>query len=246
MYKFNMIIRYTVCLLCCLLLVQGCGDKDDPPQTSRVVSKKINIVKKQVPKKKQPVQQKSTSKAESAPSGFAAQKFEQNVEQKAEQKVGKKIKRKDVQKSDLLPVIALNKNIKKENQFRPLALADIYNPKGKIDPFVSLFQEKPAPMMIVTQKRKKRVRRTPLERIDLGQLKLTGIILRSAGNKAMVEEATGRGYVVIKGTSIGKNWGKVTKILKDRIIIEEEGKNLLGKVTLEKKEMKIQRPPGEL
>ena len=62
----------------------------------------------------------------------------------------------------------------------------------------------------------------------------------------MMEEATGKGYVVIKGTPIGKNWGKVTEILKDRIIIEEEVENLLGKVTLEKKEIKMQRPPGEL
>ncbi|MBL0701923.1 MAG: pilus assembly protein PilP [Desulfosarcina sp.] len=192
------------------------------------------------------MQQKSTSKAEPVISGFTAQDFKKNVEQNAEQKVREKNKRKDVRKRNLPPVIALNKNIKKENQFRPLVLTKIYNPQGKIDPFVPLFQEKAIAAPIVTQKRKKRVRRTPLERIDLAQLKLTGIILRPAGDKAMVEEATGRGYVVIKGTSIGNNWGKVTEILKDRIIIKEEVEDLLGKVTLEKKEMKIQRPPGEL
>lgn len=219
-------IRYTVCLLCCLLLVQGCSDKDDPPQTTRVVSKRINIAKKQVSQQEQPVKKKIASKAETASSGFAGHK------------VG--------QKSDLLPVAALKKEIKKENYSKPLALASVYNPKGKNDPFLPLFQEKPAETSLETKKRKKRIPRTPLEMIALNQLKLTAIILRPAGNKAMMEEATGKGYVVIKGTPIGKNWGKVTEILKDRIIIEEEVENLLGKVTLEKKEIKMQRPPGEL
>ena len=238
MYKFNVIIRYTVCFLCCFFLVQGCSNKDDSPQRPKVVSKRIHIVKKQVPKQKQPVKQKSVSQAETSASRSAVQKPEQNVMQKVEQTNG--------QKNIILPVTALNKDIKKEKQFRALARAKIYNPKGKIDPFIPLFQEKPAETQVGTKKRKKRTRLTPLEKIALNQLKLTAIILRPAGNKAMVEEATGRGYVVIKGTPIGRSWGKVTEILKDRIIIEEEVENLLGKVTLEKQEIKIQRPPGEL
>jgi type IV pilus assembly protein PilP len=209
-----------------LLLVQGCSDKDDPPQTTRVVSKRINIAKKQVSQQEHPVKKKIASKAETASSGFAGHK------------VG--------QKSDLLPVAALKKGIQKENQSRPLALANIYNPKGKNDPFVPLFQEKPAETPVETKKRKKRIPRTPLEMIALNQLKLTAIILRPAGNKALLEEATGRGYVVIKGTPVGKNWGKITEILKDRIIVEEEVENLLGKVALKRNEIKIQRPPGEL
>ncbi len=226
MRKFNVMIRYMVCLLCCLLFMHGCGDKNESSRTSKVVSKRINVARKQVSQQKQPVEKKSISQAETASSGSAGHKV--------------------CQKSDLLPVAALKKGIKKENQSRPLALANIYNPKGKIDPFVPLFQEKPAEASVETKKRKKRIPRTPLEMIALNQLKLTAIILRPAGNKAMMEEATGKGYVVIKGTPIGKNWGKVTEILKDRIIIEEEVENILGKVTLEKKEIKMQRPPGEL
>ena len=222
MRKFNVVIRYTVCLLCCLLLMHGCGDKNESSRTPKVVSKRINIAKKQVSQQKQPVEKKSISKVETASSGSA------------EQKVG--------QKSDLLPVAAL----KKENQSRPPALINIYNPKGKIDPFVPLFQEKPAETPVATKKRRKRIPRTPLEMIALSQLKLTAIILRPSGNKALLEEATGRGYVVIKGTPVGKNWGKITEILKDRIIVEEEVENLLGKVTLKRNEIKIQRPPGEL
>lgn len=246
MCKLNVMIRYTVCLLCCLLLVQGCSDKDDPPQTTRVVSKRINIAKKQVSQQEQPVKKKIASKAETVAFGSVAQKSGQNAGQKVEQQ----IKQKDGQKSDMPPVVALNKDIKKENQSRSLALANIYNPKGKIDPFVPMFRETAVSTPVGTKKRKKRERRTRLEKIELGQLKLTGVIKISSENKdiyvAMIEEATGRGYIVKKGTPIGRNWGKITEILKDRIIIEEEVENLLGKVTLEKKEMKMQRPPGEL
>ncbi len=221
MRKFNVVIRDTVYLLCCLLFMHGCGDRNDPPQAARVVSKKISIAKKQAPKQKPSVKKKSASKAENVAPGSAGQK------------------------SDLPPVAVLP-DVKEKKYSRPPALSSLYNPKGKIDPFVPLFQEKSEETPVAKQKRRKRIPRTPLERIALNQLKLTGIILSSSGARAMLEEASGRGYVVTKGTPVGKNWGKVVEILKDRIIIEEEVEDLLGKVSLQKKEMKIQRPPGEL
>jgi hypothetical protein len=62
---------------------------------------------------------------------------------------------------------------------------------------------------------------TPLQKVDLSQLKLSGIIRASSGHKAMVEEASGKGYVIEKGTFIGINCGRVAQILKDRIIVDE-------------------------
>ncbi|MBM4347472.1 MAG: pilus assembly protein PilP, partial [Deltaproteobacteria bacterium] len=62
---------------------------------------------------------------------------------------------------------------------------------------------------------------TPLQKYDISQLKLVAILSTPEGNIALVEDSTGRGYFVKRGTEIGKNDGKVTKILKDRIIIEE-------------------------
>ena len=63
---------------------------------------------------------------------------------------------------------------------------------------------------------------TPLERIDLSQLKLVGIILASSGNRALVEESSGKGYVIKTGTYIGVNSGKVVKIRKEKVVVEEE------------------------
>lgn len=119
-----------------------------------------------------------------------------------------------------------------------------YNPKGKIDPFEPLFKERPA-VTEVAKKIKKRTPRTPLEKIAISQLKLVGIVLASSGNKALVQEASGKGYIIKKGTYIGLNSGKVVEIQKDNVIIEEEVEDVLGKVTTRKKEIRLPKPPGE-
>ncbi len=120
----------------------------------------------------------------------------------------------------------------------------IYDPKGKIDPFEPLFREKPTVAMVKT-KRKKRIPRTPLEKIDLSQLKLVGIILASSGNKALVEESNGKGYVIKRGTYIGTNAGKVVQIQKNKVIVAEEYEDVRGNVSVRNKELKLPKPPGE-
>ena len=125
----------------------------------------------------------------------------------------------------------------------PPAKQTDYDPVGKIDPFEPLFKEKP--VSVKKKKRKKRIPRTPLERIDLSQLTLVGIILTSSGNMALVEEASGKGYVVKKGTYIGTNAGKISKINKEKVIVEEEFEDVFGKVKIRKREIKLPKPPGE-
>jgi len=122
-------------------------------------------------------------------------------------------------------------------------IPEAYDPAGKIDPFEPLFREKA--VLIKKKKRKKRIPRTPLERIDLSQLKLVGIILTSSGNRALVEEASGKGYVIKKGTYIGTNSGKVAKIIKEKVIVEEEFEDVFGKIKIRQREIKIPKPPGE-
>jgi len=72
-----------------------------------------------------------------------------------------------------------------------------------------------------------------------------GIIRSPSGNRALVQETSGKGYVVKKGTYIGTNSGKIVQILKDTIIIEEESEDIYGKVSITKKPIKLQKPPGE-
>lgn len=116
-----------------------------------------------------------------------------------------------------------------------------YIARGKIDPFEPLFKDEP----VAGKKKKKRIPRTPLEKLSLGQLKLVAIIRAPSGNKALVEESSGKGYVIKKGTYIGLNSGKIVKIEKDNIIIEEEIQNIQGNMEVRQVELKLQKPSGE-
>ncbi len=121
-----------------------------------------------------------------------------------------------------------------------------YDPAGKIDPFAPLLKEEPARVLQADKpKREKREPTTPLELVDLSQLKLTAVIRTPSGFKAMVEETTGKGYIVGIGTYIGVHSGKVVNILKDRIIVEEEVEDALGNVASRNSELKFQKPSGD-
>jgi type IV pilus assembly protein PilP len=126
---------------------------------------------------------------------------------------------------------------------RSVTIPGAYDAIGKIDPFEPLFKEKS--VAVKKNKDKKRIPRTPLERIDLSQLKLVGIILASSGNRALVEESSGKGYVIKKGTYIGVNSGKVIKIKKEKVVVEEEFEDVFGKTKLRQREIKLPKPPGE-
>ena len=120
-----------------------------------------------------------------------------------------------------------------------------YNPEGKVDPFAPLFTAKKTPVPVQKKKKKRRIPKTPLEKYDLGQLRLVGIIRSPSGNKALVEVASGKGYIVKEGTYVGVKSGKVVKIVKDSLIVEEEAEDLYGNVTINKRELKLQKPLGE-
>jgi type IV pilus assembly protein PilP len=118
-----------------------------------------------------------------------------------------------------------------------------YSPKGKLDPFMPWYEgESP----ILKQEVRKRLPLSPLEKVDLSQLKLVGIILSASSNKALVEDATGKGYVLAKGTYIGLDHGKVAKILRDRVIVEEPIQYGMSESTVRRKELKLQKPPGDI
>jgi type IV pilus assembly protein PilP len=99
-----------------------------------------------------------------------------------------------------------------------------YNPLGKADPF------KPFIELTPVRERVRTTPLTPLQKYDISQLKLVAIITAPEGNIALVEDSAGRGYFIKRGTEIGKNEGKVVKILKDRVIIEELFEDVFGKV----------------
>ncbi len=125
-------------------------------------------------------------------------------------------------------------------------ITDLYNAVGKLDPFQPVFVTKAVEAPQAKKKiRKKRPPPTPLQKIDLSQLRLVGIIISPIGNKALVEEPSGKGYVITRGTYVGTNFGRVKKILNDRIIVEEEVEDFFtGKMKPQTRELRLQKRPG--
>ena len=68
---------------------------------------------------------------------------------------------------------------------------------------------------------RKRENLSPLERLELSQLKLVGIVWDIGDPRGMVEDNAGLGYVVRIGTPIGSNDGKVKAIRRNEVIVEE-------------------------
>jgi Tfp pilus assembly protein PilP len=117
-----------------------------------------------------------------------------------------------------------------------------YSRKGRIDPFEPfLRQAEPDVPAEGQEKLNRRTPRTQLEKIDLSQLRLTAVLLSPAKTTAMVQESSGKGYVVYEGNYVGNKGGQVSKILKDRIIVEEKYLDIFGKVSVRERELKLQQ-----
>jgi len=129
-----------------------------------------------------------------------------------------------------------------DSQEEPASFNSISTREGwATDPFEPLFNGKQG-RVAAKKKRAKRAPRTPLEALDLSQVKLVGITLSDKGNTALVEDASGKGYVIKEGAYIGVNAGKVIQILKDRFIIEEEIEDVHGKIISQKRVIKLHKP----
>jgi Tfp pilus assembly protein PilP len=110
-----------------------------------------------------------------------------------------------------------------------------YNPTGKRDPFkpfITLGPKKP----IAT------ARLTPLQRYEVSELRLVGILRGPAGYRALVEDASGKGFIITKGTLIGRGNGRVKEIHDNRVIIEETYKDIFGQVKRRKISVPLRKP----
>jgi type IV pilus assembly protein PilP len=90
-----------------------------------------------------------------------------------------------------------------------------YNSIGKRDPFRSFIKVDSVPVNEGGPV-------GPLQIYEIDEYKLKGIIWNIQAPRALVEDPDGVGHVVDLGTLIGKNWGKVTQIKPEEIVITEE------------------------
>ncbi|MFC1516021.1 pilus assembly protein PilP [Thermodesulfobacteriota bacterium] len=221
MHKYPVTTRLILFFLSLFFLFWGCGESTEAPQQPKVVTKKIALKKssKSKPDKKSSKPKPKTVKK--APVKAVASKpatKKQALKPKSSISTVASASLDKAKGPKMLASLPAGTPAKANLTVE----RGLYNPKGKINPFEPLFKEEPkAKKTIEKRERKTRVPLTPLEKIDLGQLKLVGIIQADSGNRALVEEASGKGYVIKQGTYIGTQAGRVDRILPDVVIVDE-------------------------
>lgn len=100
----------------------------------------------------------------------------------------------------------------------------VYNPIGKRDPFRSFlaFGSRPEDTSP----------RTPLQKYEIDQYQLVGIVWGIDSPRALVEDPEGVGHVMEMGTYVGRNWGKVTQITDNEVVVTEEFKTIEGELVV--------------
>ncbi|MCK6550256.1 pilus assembly protein PilP, partial [Myxococcota bacterium] len=113
-------------------------------------------------------------------------------------------------------------------------IAYAYSPIGKRDPFRSLFDQ--------LRREEQNQQLTELQTFEVDQLKLVAIVSRIATPYAMVEDPTGKGHTLTRGTLIGKNWGRVSEINPDCVVIKEEYRDYTGRKVTNKISVCLPKP----
>ena len=83
--------------------------------------------------------------------------------------------------------------------------------------------------------------RGPLEQFDLAQLTVVAVVWGTDRARAMIEDPSGRGYVIQEGTPIGKNDGYVTQITDNSVTVLETYVDYLGESTQKSIEMRVRQ-----
>jgi type IV pilus assembly protein PilP len=118
----------------------------------------------------------------------------------------------------------------------PPAVSYSYNPQGKPNPFQPLVVERPekpatpAAKKVETAKREREGAGTPLEKMELAELRLVAVVWDIPKPRAMVEDKGGKGYILTVGTRIGKNQGQVSKITPEGLVVSEKTEAPDGKI----------------
>ena len=112
----------------------------------------------------------------------------------------------------------------------------VYNPIGKRDPFRSFLS--------IGTRTDDTTPRTPLQKYEIDQYVLVGIIWGIDRPRALVEDPEGVGHVMELGTYIGRNWGKVTQISGNEVTVTEEYQTIDGELVVNPRTMRLPESLG--
>lgn len=233
----------STCMMVLGLLSAGCekppvkeSEKPSSPVVSRAIPQQAapkSTAPENMESQKTPLPVNNGSASETDPEGFA------NLSGKAEKKVhsdDKKVLAQLPEVSVQLDTSNMMAGVLKPDD------SDIYVPKSMIDPFAPLIQEKKeTPVPEIKKPAKPQRILTPLEKMELSQIKLVAVVIMGDRKIAMVEEATGKGYEVGIGTYMGKNNGRVIDITFDTLVVKEITTDYKGNQTERLQEIKIQK-----
>jgi type IV pilus assembly protein PilP len=109
----------------------------------------------------------------------------------------------------------------------------VYDPRGKADPFI--------PAEVFPEGKAARV--LPLEQFEISDYELVGIVSGAKIKKAMLQDLSGKGYLVQVGTTIGKRGGKIIRIADREINIEEPFQDFFGRKIVRQISLKMPKVP---
>ena len=110
-----------------------------------------------------------------------------------------------------------------------------YDPGGR-DPFESLLEIKKSAIPEGSL--------TPLQKFDIAQLRLIGVIVGKGTPTALVVAPDGKSYVLKKGIKVGKNDGTVVEVNQDAVLIQERFIDFSGEVRTVVQEIMLPKREG--
>lgn len=129
------------------------------------------------------------------------------------------------------------KKVEPATSFASVASAYSYDPSGKRDPFRSVLLE-------LANMKGTDIPPAPLEQFELQQLALSAIIWETNRPRALVIDPGGRSFLIMKGSRIGKNSGRVVHIGDNLVLVKETYVDFAGEQSTKDVEMRIRRRQG--
>lgn len=118
-----------------------------------------------------------------------------------------------------------------------------YVMEGRPDPFVPFIEPKVATKINPDEIVEEKGNLTGMQQFEPGQLTLVAVLFTDGKKMAMVEDVTGKGYILNKGDLIGRH-GVVSRIDKRRVVITETAHTRAGKAIISTIVMRL-NPEGD-
>ncbi len=143
-------------------------------------------------------------------------------------------------------IAAKNDTVAQTSPVNPLpAVPFEYKLENRPDPFVPFISEKAAsPSVNMDEIVDPSGPLTGMQLFEPGQLTLVALIKKGGEDLAMVEDFTGKGYVLTEGTKIGRR-GVVKDIAQQSVFIEETAVTRAGKKTVTEVVMLLKKDKKE-